>query len=415
MKNIFVSNIIIENVRHLKNIDITLSKNEVKHLIFTGKNGSGKTSVLDALSYYLDLLTISNRADETQMRLQEYKSSLERLRQQDVGNSLIAEENNLTRYGNNQITIKSGISVEFNEPAEKFRHCFEKGQFIVAYYKADRIFKADIPKHVEKVNLKGNYSINEEPRQVFVKYLLDLKVTEALARSNGNTQRAGSINNWFIKFQELVKRIFDDESLELIFEEDTFKFYIKEKNRELFDFNTLSSGLAGVLDIVVDIIVRMEKATNKPFEFNLPGIVLIDEIEAHLHIELQKCVLELLTSVFPNIQFIVSTYSPFILNSLDNVVIYDLDNNITVKDGLSNVPYEAIVEGYFKTDSMSNLLKKKYNRYKELVIKQDLTDDDFEEIADLEVFLNEIPDYLALNITTEYQRLKTEFENREDI
>lgn len=415
MKKNFASNITIENVRHLKNIDIALSKDDVKHLIFTGKNGSGKTSVLDALSYYLDLLTISNRADKIQMRQQEYKSSLERLRQHDVVNSLIAEENGLIRYENNQKTIKSGISVEFNEPAEIIRYCFEEGQFILAYYKANRIFEADIPEHVEKVNLKENYSINEEPRQGFVKYLLDLKVTEVFSRSNGNIQKAESINNWFIKFQELLRKIFDDESLELIFEEDTFQFYIKEKNREIFDFNTLSSGFAAVLDIVLDIIMRMEKATNKSFDFNIPGIVLIDEIETHLHLELQRNILELLTSVFPNIQFIVSTHSPFILNSLDNVVIYDLENNIIVKDGLSNVPYEGIVEGYFKADSMSNLLKKKYNRYKELVIKQNLTDDDFEEIADLEVFLNEIPDYLALNITTEYQRLKTEFENREDI
>ena len=415
MKKIFASNITIENVRHLKNIDIALSKDDVKHLIFTGKNGSGKTSVLDALSYYLDLLTISNRADKIQMRQQEYKSSLERLRQHDVVNSLIAEENGLIRYENNQKTIKSGISVEFNEPAEIIRYCFEEGQFILAYYKANRIFEADIPEHVEKVNLKENYSINEEPRQGFVKYLLDLKVTEVFSRSNGNIQKAESINNWFIKFQELLRKIFDDESLELIFEEDTFQFYIKEKNREIFDFNTLSSGFAAVLDIVLDIIMRMEKATNKSFDFNIPGIVLIDEIETHLHLELQRNILELLTSVFPNIQFIVSTHSPFIINSLDNVVIYDLENNIIVKDGLSNVPYEGIVEGYFKADSMSNLLKKKYNRYKELVIKQNLTDDDFEEIADLEVFLNEIPDYLALNITTEYQRLKTEFENREDI
>ena len=415
MKKIFASNITIENVRHLKNIDIALSKDDGKHLIFTGKKGSGKTSVLDALSYYLDLLTISNRADKIQMRQQEYKSSLERLRQHDVVNSLIAEENGLIRYENNQKTIKSGISVEFNEPAEIIRYCFEEGQFILAYYKANRIFEADIPEHVEKVNLKENYSINEEPRQGFVKYLLDLKVTEVFSRSNGNIQKAESINNWFIKFQELLRKIFDDESLELIFEEDTFQFYIKEKNREIFDFNTLSSGFAAVLDIVLDIIMRMEKATNKSFDFNIPGIVLIDEIETHLHLELQRNILELLTSVFPNIQFIVSTHSPFILNSLDNVVIYDLENNIIVKDGLSNVPYEGIVEGYFKADSMSNLLKKKYNRYKELVIKQNLTDDDFEEIADLEVFLNEIPDYLALNITTEYQRLKTEFENREDI
>ena len=47
--------------------------------------------------------------------------------------------------------------------------------------------------------------------------------------------------------------------------------------------------------------------------------------------------------------------------------------------------------------------------------KQNLTDDDFEEIAYLEMYLNEIPDYLALNITTEYKRLKLELESREDI
>ena len=47
--------------------------------------------------------------------------------------------------------------------------------------------------------------------------------------------------------------------------------------------------------------------------------------------------------------------------------------------------------------------------------KKELTDDDFEEIADLEMYLDEIPDYLALNITTEYQRLKAELRNRGDI
>ena len=100
---------------------------------------------------------------------------------------------------------------------------------------------------------------------------------------------------------------------------------------------------------------------------------------------------------------------------MDNAVIYDLENNIIVKNGLSNVPYGGIVEGYFKADLMSNILKEKYEKYKRLVVKENLSDEDFEEIADLEMFLNEIPDYLALNITTEYQRLKAEFEKREDI
>ena len=79
----------------------------------------------------------------------------------------------------------------------------------------------------------------------------------------------------------------------------------------------------------------------------LPGIVLIDEIETHLHLELQKKILSFLTTLFPNIQFIVSTHSPFILNSLENAVIYDLEKKMLVKDGLSDIPYDGIVEGYF--------------------------------------------------------------------
>lgn len=416
MKQLFISDIKIEHVRHLKNIEISLPKDEVKHLILTGKNGSGKTSVLDALSHYLNTVAVSDRLSGIEQLLQHHKSDLERMRRQGAEELKILEKEDAVKKCIEELNeIKRGIYIEFNESEEALRYYFGKGQFILAYYKAERIFKADIPKHVEKVDLKETYLITEEPRQIFIKYLLDLKVTEALARTNGNIQKAENIKNWFINFQDLLRKIFDDESLELIFEEDTFRFFIKEKNRELFDFNTLSSGFAAVLDIVLDIIVRMEKVTNKSFDFNIPGIVLIDEIETHLHLELQKNILELLTSVFPNIQFIVSTHSPFILNSLENVVIYDLENNIIVKNGLSNVPYGGIVEGYFRADSMSNNLKEKYDKYKKLVVKENLTDEDFEEIAELEMFLNEIPDYLALNITTEYQRIKAEFEKREDI
>ena len=147
----------------------------------------------------------------------------------------------------------------------------------------------------------------------------------------------------------------------------------------------------------------------------MPGIVLIDEIETHLHLELQKRILDLLTTIFPNIQFIVSTHSPFILNSLENVVIYDLENHLLVEDGLTDVPYDGIVEGYFNVDKMSAMLREKYERYKMLVRKKNLSDEDIAEIAKLEMFLDEIPDYLALNISTEYKGLKLDFESREDL
>lgn len=386
MSRIFVSNIRIDKVRHLKNLKIDLSDHEMKHLILTGKNGSGKTSLLNAIAFFLNSITKPNDPVDAMMCLE-------------------TDQKNST----------SGVMLSMSCPLSIIRPEFEKGNFVVAYYKADRVFEAQVPRHVEKVALKNDYAIMESPREDFIKYLLDLKMTQALAVSNAKKEKAERIKLWFDNFQDLLKKIFEDSSVQLIFDEDTFKFQILMDGRESFDFNTLSSGYAAILDIVVDLIIRMEKKTNKVFDFSIPGIVLIDEVDTHLHLALQKKILGLLVTIFPNIQFIVSTHSPFILNSLENAVIYDLEKHVLVKDGLADVPYSGIVEGYFNSDSMSAVLRGKYDRYKILVQKKELTDDDFEEIADLEMYLNEIPDYLALNITTEYQRLKMELRNRGDI
>ena len=198
-----------------------------------------------------------------------------------------------------------------------------------------------------------------------------------------------------------------------MFDEETFQFSIEMDGREPFDFNTLSSGYAAILDIVVDLILRMERQLNRSFDFAISGIVLIDEIETHLHLELQKNIMKLLTTVFPNIQFIVSSHSPFILNSLDDVVIYDLEKHLLVEQGLSDVLYSGIVEGYFNADELSKELKEKFEKYKVLATKPQLDADDYEQIADLEMYLDEIPDYLALKLTTEYQELKTQLRARE--
>ncbi|MDO4804436.1 MAG: hypothetical protein Q4A32_06435 [Lachnospiraceae bacterium] len=86
-----------------------------------------------------------------------------------------------------------------------------------------------------------------------------------------------------------------------------------------------------------------------------------------------------------------------------------------VQNGLTDLPYDGVVRGYFGVDDLSRELRQKYDKYKELVSKKSLTDEDFEELAELETYLDEIPDYLALGITTEYRRLKAEFESREDL
>ena len=159
----------------------------------------------------------------------------------------------------------------------------------------------------------------------------------------------------------------------------------------------------------------MEAQAHGAFRFDMPGIILIDELETHLHYELQKKVLPFLRRVFPNVQFIVSTHSAFILNSVENAVIYDLENHILVPNGLADVPYEGIIKGYFDVSTLSADLEEKFNRYRELVQKPKLTDEDFAEIRRLSMYLEEIPDYLALDLTTEYQRLKLAFQQREDL
>ena len=69
-------------------------------------------------------------------------------------------------------------------------------------------------------------------------------------------------------------------------------------------------------------------------------------------------------------------------------------------------------EGYFEVDVLSKELRKKFERYKELVSRNELSDEEYEEIDRLEYYLDEIPDYLAKELAAEYSRLKLEFSNK---
>ena len=378
MEQFFITNLAIKKVRHLKNISIPLSEERIRHLILTGKNGSGKTSIVEALARYLDIIISGSRENAFKNCQKELDIKL-----------------------NNNIDSIPELACKYN--------------YILAYYKADRVFQVEQPKHVEKVRFKDSYELTEFPRNEFVKYLLDLKMTEALARTNNKEEKADEIHAWFAGLERLLKQIFDEETVKLEFDEETYEFHILQQGKEPFDFNTLSGGYQAVLDIVVDLMMRMQHQIQRSFDFNLPGIVLIDEIETHLHLELQKNILPFLTKCFPNIQFVVTSHSPFILSSISNAVIYDLENQTLVEHGLGNVPYEGVVEGYFKVDKLSEVLREKFDRYRELVCKKSLSDDEMSEIAELELYLDEVPDYLAIGITTEYQKMKVEFMNREDI
>ena len=79
--------------------------------------------------------------------------------------------------------------------------------------------------------MKSDYAINETPREEFLKYLLDLKMTEALATASGKLEKANKIKQWFDSFEKLLKQIFEDDSVQLEFDDDTFQFHINIEGR----------------------------------------------------------------------------------------------------------------------------------------------------------------------------------------
>lgn len=406
----FMTALNIVNVRHLKNIAIPLSTTERRPIILTGKNGSGKTSVLEALENFLEFVVSSNFY--TKDKCERY---IRELRQKTL--SAGSTEENKLNAQQNQSLLKTweksynhwvnGAVAEFTSYAD-MRAKYQQGNFILAYYGDKRKISVQVSKNIEKVDLKDVYSIKDKPSQLLVKYLVNLKTTAAFAKSNGNMQRAKEIDEWFDRFEGIMRDLYEDDTLKLEFNIETFEFSILQKGREPFDFNTMSMGYAAVFDIIGDLIMRMESRKN----YDIEGLVLIDEIETHLHVELQKKIMPVLMKLFPNIQFVLTTHSPFILNSTPNSVVYDLETHTLVQDGLTNLPYDGIVEGYFKVDSLSQDLRKKFSEYKSIVGKSDLSDADYARASELEMYLDDVPDYLALDFAAEYERLKQELSNR---
>lgn len=407
----FMTELRINHVRHLKDITIPLSDSRPKHLILTGKNGSGKTSVLRSTVAFLTYVVSDNFVTQATClkRVADYQKVYQELGDSEQDKEKReSTESSIAYWGHHLTHWIDGTVAEYPSYAD-LREKYLKGEYILAYYGDDREIKVQISKNIEKVDLQEVYALDDHPSQQLVKYLVNLKTTEAFAKTSGNNARAAEIHDWFERFQNVLRSIYSDDTLELKFDIETFAFTICQAGHDPFDFNSMSMGYAAVFDIIGDLIMRMESKRR----YDLEGLVLIDEIETHLHVDLQKKIVPILTQLFPNIQFVLTTHSPFVLNSTQNAVVYDLEKKLLVKDGLTGLPYEGVVEGYFNTDLLSTELRQKFTEYKEIVQKQDLTDEDFARAAELETYLDEVPDYLALDFAAEYSRLKLELMNRE--
>ncbi len=392
----FITEIKIEKLRHLSGIDIKLNPEHRQHLILTGKNGSGKTSLLMALQKYLRAV---NKNDLTKLYSIYIPEKL--LAEQDVERSQTPAEKRRAEgsyraWSARVSEYKDGVDIEFSR-RDDIDDLYQKGEFITAFFPVNR--KAEIVRAhgVEDIKLNDFYAIDTDPGKLLQKYMVHLKTQQAYAKNENENEVADKIQQWFDRFVEALRILLDDESIKLEYDYKDYNFKIHEDGREPFGFDALSDGYSSVIHIVSDLILRMDHnwlLKGELSEYNIEGIVLIDELETHLHIELQKKIMPFLTKFFPRIQFIVTTHSPYILNSISNVKIYDLERCIEMEN-LCAYTSDSLAEGYFGADEYSDELKRKLERYQFLKEKNALTEKEKAECAELQIELKNIPKTLS--------------------
>lgn len=122
---------------------------------------------------------------------------------------------------------------------------------------------------------------------------------------------------------------------------------------------TMSSGELSVLAIFAELLKQADKI-NQPIEV-VNGIVIIDEVDKHLHLKLQKEILPNLFKLFPNIQFIITNHSPFVNLGINeqfknNYKLFDLNNNGAVSEVLNTAVYKDAYDVFIQENE--NILEK---------------------------------------------------------
>lgn len=405
--NHYITEIKIEELRHLSNIKIYLKEDQRTNLLLTGKNGSGKTTVLNALKKYLSAIpdrNIKGLEENWSKLMAQQKKKIETVKSEY---EKFYAQRMYEIYYNNIKKYRDGLLVAFCQK-DGLESSFQNGHFILAYYGAERKMNLIKQSGVEDVVLDRSYSLDSNPGTVLLKYLVHLKTQQAYARNEHDMAAVELLDQWFARFEEALKVLLDNESIALRYDYKNYNFQIIEDGRNAFGFDQLSDGYSAVIQIVADLILRMEQnwlKTGILSSYDAEGIVLIDELETHLHISLQKRILPFLTTFFPNIQFIVSTHSPYILNSIENCVIYDLEKKIRMEN-MSGYSAEGIVEGYFEQESYSDTLLRKIKQYEKLVKIDHPTEEQRAERAALNMELKQLSGDLSREAKSAFEEIE---------
>ncbi|CRY21941.1 putative ATP binding protein SugR [Yersinia enterocolitica] len=354
-----------------KNVDIQL---DGMSLIITGGNGCGKTSFITAIYNHLKKGIDDPNNNNVQFLTNQINSHEHQL------NNIGRDAGNYNYYSSELEKNKARLK-EINDFKIDINSIDNKDtRSLLRFHSATRQSAISspnqAPKHSVLVEENRHFANDKDGSQFFESYLLSLKKNQSYAIAfDKNEAEANRIKDWFDKIQTDLQSLFEDSNLILEFDTKDEKFYLHQEGKDKYTFQTLSAGYSSILSIYTDLIMRVEMWGVSPD--NIQGIIFIDEIDAHLHVSLQKQILRFFIKSFPKIQFIVTTHSPFVVTSVSSTIIYDLTTNEQIID-VSSYSYGVVMEEIFGVIPESHVLMDKITHIESLT--NNITPENIDEL-----------------------------------
>lgn len=355
----------VKNFRSFEQVELDLSPSAFTVII--GENGRGKTALLEAMSIGISslLLGFNNvpvrniSVDDIQFKLFE-KGSTANIEKQfpveikctgylndDYPNvtwerTLKSENGKTTRIGAKDI-IDYGKALQVDVMNGR-----DTTLPLVAYYGTQRLWNTEVRMRrsdVSKLTSRTHAYLDAlEPflnMKLLHQWFFDKKITEF---EDGYTPGEFKALQMAIrKCMEHVQTMNSGQhewNLEYSGKFKELQFSFPDGTR--LPFRHLSDGYRNVVGLVADIAFRMASLNPHLGEqaiMETPGIILIDEIDLHLHPKWQRHIVSDLKRTFPKIQFIVTTHSPFIIQSL-----HEGELRVISKDG-KTIHDDVVVDG----------------------------------------------------------------------
>jgi predicted ATP-binding protein involved in virulence len=318
--------------------DLTIDFDEKEPTVFIGINGVGKSSILDAicllLSYFMHWIggTVDSENVKTFNEFDIANKNI--ITKLDIKISYRGEDSWTIYRERDGVTKVSGHEKRQNACDGIWRHWYNEPQYnipLIVYYPTNRAV----------IDIDLEVPIQSEFKQID-------SYDKALA---GGRISFSHLFQWFRNREDIESELrlennpdYRDKQLEAVRQaisslmpnftklrvrRSPLRMTLQKDGEELI-VNQLSDGEKCLLAMVGDLARRLAIA-NPGLENPLDGfgVVLIDEIELHLHPKWQREIIPALTRTFPNCQFIVTTHSPQVISQIKPQGIYILEKTDT--------------------------------------------------------------------------------------